>query len=191
LEKSEIDGYFSREWCRLERKVRQMHRSFRGHGDPMDIMQEAYLELLSKAPRMQGESDCEAYLVQYVRGQLVWPESKHNYDRTKQARRLDQLSPAVTVRVHTAGGCSELEQSDDGVCAAKVEMERWYDACRSAVERYRASDIRRRFLIDLYIELDGSTRMIAERLQISKHSAWEMIKQMKQAIKKIREQECE
>lgn len=176
MSKNEVDDYFTDQWTFLEQKAKEIHANMRGNGDADDLLQEAYMYLLDNNHKMTSKS-IESFFVRFVSSQIRWRESKHN---------ISVLHPVAHTRYSNHERATPPNDND---LESKILQEEWYMSCKGAMELYKMESQRNRILLDLYIELEGNTKAIAKRLDISPHSAWRLTSDMKKCIKQIRDEQ--
>ena len=165
MTKQDIDNFFSINWVNLERKARNIHRDLRGRGNYCDIMQDAYLYMVTNPTNIQNP---EAFFTTRIAQEIKWKGSLHNRAFERWAKD-DKLHPDDVY-------FDDLEN--------KVALEEWYHMTKSAVESYRQKGQVERILADAMFECKLDAKLAAKKFNLPYWQMRKIVNQMKDDMTK-------
>ena len=175
MSNDEVNDYFSANFDDLSATAANIHEYLRGKGEADDLMQEGYLHLVEKMDKLTPEN-IKGMFVNFCRTQLIWNNSKHNITASLN-KTVPQLKYEEEIKYNS--GTAENNTLE------KVMIEKWYTERKVAIAVYRSQKKHNKFLIDLYMETNGSNQEMASRLMISRSSVSSLTKKMKSEIQQI------
>lgn len=178
MTKNQIDNYFSDNFDDLSKKAEEVHANLSGKGDPGDLIQEAYLHLLEKCDKIKSNKEIKAYFVRFISSQIRWARSNHNLSNCNVA------TPAHRNYVREVKATGTI--LDELNVESKLLQEQWYNDCKGVLSLYAQQNRYNKILLELYIEVGGSVKQIAARLNVSDHAAWQMTRKMKEEIRELK-----